>query len=288
MRMEKNPLLVIESMYGGFHRGEKKIADCILSNSSFIIKNNLKMISSHVNVSESSIIRFCQLLGYRGFSDFKVALAHHSKKLDDEIFQIESLDSAEAITKATLLNNMNALKNTLDFINYDELEKAAKLIAQSKKVFIAGSGNSGFIAKMFYSRILTTGLNLVYATDSYGMKQMQFMLDDEMVIIGISQSGKTAELIELFETALQKSVPTIALTASTNNKLTSLANIHLVTAISNSNYIRNYYATEVVFKSILDSLATYINILLGIESIDQSNTIAQNIFLEAKALMKNI
>lgn len=286
--MKKNPIYVIESMYDTLHRVEKLIADFVLNNKEFVIEHKLKHISEKIGVSESSIIRFSQLLGFSGFSDFRVSLAQFSGSLEEDSVEVTNVHTSEGITKTTLLNNIEALKKTIEFIDYAEVKKAAISFLEANKIIIAGSGYSGLIGQMFYYRMKTTGFHLTYATDFHAMKQAEYLLEEDSLVLGISQSGKTKELLNLFQHSKEKKVRTIALTTSSNNKLAQLADIHLLTALSNHDYIGNYYASEVVFKSVLDSLYIQINLLLTRKHEIDDPEILKDIYLSEKAYEEKV
>ena len=61
---------------------EKKIADFILDNSALIRDYSSQQLAGSVGVSQSSIVKFSQKLGYRGFTDLKLAIHEAVVKIE--------------------------------------------------------------------------------------------------------------------------------------------------------------------------------------------------------------
>ena len=77
------------------------------------------------------------------------------------------------------------LKRTINLINSEEAEKLVEGISHAKKVFVAGGGRSGFMAKAFVMRMMHVGL------DSYivGETVTPNLEPDDIFIVG-SGSGE--------------------------------------------------------------------------------------------------
>jgi RpiR family transcriptional regulator, carbohydrate utilization regulator len=85
MEKEKNSLLTIRSLYPSMHDSEKKIAGFILEQPEVIVHMTVAKIADTTGVAESSIVRFCQRVGFSGFAQLKINLARNLKKLEELI-----------------------------------------------------------------------------------------------------------------------------------------------------------------------------------------------------------
>jgi 6-phospho-3-hexuloisomerase len=88
------------------------------------------------------------------------------------------------------------LKRSLDLISDKEAEKLVNGILDSKKVFVAGSGRSGFMAKSFAMRMMHMGIDsfVIGETITPNFKK------EDILIIG-SGSGETKSLVAMAEKA---------------------------------------------------------------------------------------
>ncbi|MBN8436346.1 6-phospho-3-hexuloisomerase [Priestia flexa] len=91
---------------------------------------------------------------------------------------------------------LKELNHSADLIVDEEAEKLVNGILESKKVFVAGAGRSGFMAKSFAMRMMHMGI------DSYviGETVTPNFEKDDILIIG-SGSGETKSLVSMAEKA---------------------------------------------------------------------------------------
>ncbi|CAI8703298.1 6-phospho-3-hexuloisomerase [Priestia megaterium] len=99
-------------------------------------------------------------------------------------------------TTQYLAEILKELKHSADLIADEEAEKLVNGILESKKVFVAGAGRSGFMAKSFAMRMMHMGI------DSYviGETVTPNFEKEDILIIG-SGSGETKSLVSMAEKA---------------------------------------------------------------------------------------
>ena len=99
-------------------------------------------------------------------------------------------------TTQYLAEILKELNHSADLIADEEAEKLVNGILESKKVFVAGAGRSGFMAKSFAMRMMHMGI------DSYviGETVTPNFEKEDILIIG-SGSGETKSLVSLTEKA---------------------------------------------------------------------------------------
>ncbi|TDL92600.1 6-phospho-3-hexuloisomerase [Vibrio vulnificus] len=99
-------------------------------------------------------------------------------------------------TSQYLAEIIKELNRSVDLIANEEAEKLVNGILESKKVFVAGAGRSGFMAKSFAMRMMHMGI------DSYviGETVTPNFEKEDILIIG-SGSGETKSLVSMAEKA---------------------------------------------------------------------------------------
>ncbi|MGG3608107.1 6-phospho-3-hexuloisomerase [Priestia megaterium] len=99
-------------------------------------------------------------------------------------------------TTQYLAKILKELNHSADLIADEEAEKLVNGILESKKVFVAGAGRSGFMAKSFAMRMMHMGI------DSYviGETVTPNFEKEDILIIG-SGSGETKSLVSMAEKA---------------------------------------------------------------------------------------
>ncbi|KAB7706734.1 6-phospho-3-hexuloisomerase [Bacillus aerolatus] len=112
------------------------------------------------------------------------------------------------------------LSNTTALISDEESEKLVDYILESKKIFVAGAGRSGFMGKSFAMRMMHMGL------DSYvvGETVTANLEEDDILIIG-SGSGETKSLVSMAEKAKSIGGKVVAVTIYPDSTIGKLADM---------------------------------------------------------------
>lgn len=99
-------------------------------------------------------------------------------------------------TSQYLSEILQELNSSADFISNDAAEKLVNGILESKKVFVAGAGRSGFMAKAFAMRMMHMGISahVIGETVTPGFEK------EDILIIG-SGSGETKSLVSIADKA---------------------------------------------------------------------------------------
>jgi 6-phospho-3-hexuloisomerase len=113
------------------------------------------------------------------------------------------------------------LNRTIDLIAEEEAEKLVDRILESKKVFVAGAGRSGFMAKSFVMRLMHMGLDAYVVGETVTPS-----LEKDDILIIASGSGETKSLVSMAEKAktIDASVAVVTISPeSTIGKLSDVA-----------------------------------------------------------------
>jgi DNA-binding MurR/RpiR family transcriptional regulator len=255
MLQQQNPYLLVKSLYPNMHRVEKKIADFILDNKNDLTAMTIAKIAKHCEIAESSVVRFSKTLGYSGFSELKLNLASHSSHLDTKIFEnIDSNDSTASIINKVFAVNISTLQNTLNILNYKNIDQAINAIDQSNKIVFFGIGTSAPIANDFYYRFMRIGLPAHVATDPHIGLLAASMLDENSVAIVISHKGRSMETVNHLRIAKEKKATTICITSFLNSPMTNYADIVLCASSTETEILGEAISSRIAHIAILDCI----------------------------------
>lgn len=204
----KSVIPVIESNYENLTNVERTIADFFINN-----KNQMdfssKSIANHLFVSEASLSRFAKKLGFVGFREF-IYYYQDTFKEKESIY--------EEYIKEVLNTYQELLHKSYNLINNQQIRRVTKKISEKKRVFIYGMGSSGLAAREFEMRFIRIGVDVEAVTDSHLLMLNSGRITQDCLVIGISISGKTREVISAMEDAVRKGADVVMIT-STNNIL---------------------------------------------------------------------
>ena len=123
-------------------------------------------------------------------------------------------------TTQYLAEVVEELNRTVDLISDEEAEQLVNKILESKKIFVAGAGRSGFMGKSFVMRMMHMGIDAYVVGETV---TANFEKDD-LLIIG-SGSGETKTLISIAEKAKSIGGTVAAVTISPESTIGKLADI---------------------------------------------------------------
>lgn len=200
---EKLILPAIEDAYEKLTNVEKNIAEFFLNNTEQIEMSS-KSIAKRLFVSEASLSRFAKKCGFKGFREFLFYYenAFHNKSKDvNELMQMVFNMYQELLDK------------TLELSEEMKIRKIAGILGKSKKVYVYGIGSSGIAAKEFKLRFMRVGLFVEAVTDAHMMRMNSVLVDKDTLVLGITLSGKTEEILEALKISKKRGGTTVMLTA---------------------------------------------------------------------------
>ncbi len=211
---------------------ELKVSEYIIANTQALKNMSIQTLAKLNHVSTSTILRLCNKLGYKGFSDFKVDLIGSiPQKLSTEILQddINLNDSLEDVNSKVQAMEKSSIDETHSIVNVNALNSAIELIIQSNKIVIFGVGSSGLVGKELEYQLIKIKKDVNCHFDPHMSRNLISTLDNSDLVIIISHSGETPDCVELLKLAEQSFVPSIAITKMGQSQISSLASIVLHT-----------------------------------------------------------
>ena len=195
----------ISSNYYALTSSEKKVADFTLSNQSGTQFMSISELADACGVAEATISRFCRRLGYKGYNAFKLALANSSPKhklLDNPLSgEVTAEDSLEDICKKLYTAEVEAMAQTMEFLDLDSVAQASRMLHGARRVMCMGQGGSLLIANEAAHLFSTVSNKFTAVADSHLQAIAATTMDPEDVILFFSYSGSTQEMMETLKLA---------------------------------------------------------------------------------------
>ena len=197
----KSITTTIEEHYDELTQVEKRIADYFINNMSQDDYSS-KNVASQIYVSEASLSRFAKKLGFKGYREFVFAYTN----------QINENKRLDCLTEFTIHLYETILEKAYAIIDNHQMVKIAKWLDGYQRVFIYGVGSSSLAAQEFYSRFRRIGLDVDAQTSPNDIALNISRVTKQSLVIGISISGITEEVVNGLKAAHQKGAKTILLT----------------------------------------------------------------------------
>lgn len=219
---------------------DRSIYHYIISNSDKVPYMRVREIATESHTSSSSVMRFIRKVGYESFSDFRKQF----KGIEGEGLDEFTLEFPR-ITPETLTRNLE-----------EKLMIIAKKIVECDNVIFFGIGNSGYICDYAARRLAILGCNAFAMTDATYPIGTKLRNTADNILIAVSVSGMTTEILETVSGLTQKDDMTIV--AVTSDSSSSLANM--------ADYVLDYRVDRVRM-SFHDDLTTQIPCIFLLETL---------------------
>ena len=131
------------------------------------------------------------------------------------------------IVKDVLLTESQELEKAAATISFD-IEKAIDLIINSKgKLIVTGVGKSGLVGTKIAATLASTGTSSFFLHPTEAMHGDLGMIGKEDIVLGISYSGESEELVQILPHLKRFNIPLIAMARNEKSTLAQYADVFI-------------------------------------------------------------
>ena len=210
---------VLRSAYGGLTKSERRIADYIVDHPGEVMEETVADLAVHAQSSEITISRFCKKLGCSGLKELKLMLAADLSAAPQKDFH--------DIQAKVFANIAEGLQDTLSLLDYDAVDEAARLILKARRIYVLGFGNSATVCMDMATRFLRLGLAIREYADSHMQVTAAALMTPADVVLAVSHSGATKELLQSVRAAKAAGGKVIVITSHGQSPLAGEADVCL-------------------------------------------------------------
>ena len=222
----------ISEAYYSLTAAEKRCADYVLAHQQEAQFLSITELAEVSNVAEATVSRFCRRLGYRGYNAFKLALANAAAQLgawgNPLSGEVTKEDSLEDVCRKLQTVDTAAISQTLEMIRPDQMRKAAKMLRGAKRVLCMGQGGSMLIAEEAAHLFSTVGGKYQAVRDSHMQAIAASLMGPEDVVVFVSYSGATRDMMDTLHLARENGAKVILLTHYSDAPGAALADVVLL------------------------------------------------------------
>ena len=200
-------LPLIESKYEELTEVEKNIADYFLDTEDTDLTS--KTVSKKLYTSEAALTRFAKKLDLSGYREFI-----YRYQISDKI-SFKNREEIEGSIFGTYREILLKTHNLYASMDYSELVNS---ILSSSRIFVYGVGSSGNLATEFATRLIRLGLDAEAVTDTHLLLFNSVRMKKDNVVIGISYSGKSIEVVEGLKKASSLGAKTVFFVSNNKSK----------------------------------------------------------------------
>ena len=252
------------SIYDALSPAEQKVARYFLENLSSVFDDPIASLAEKSGVSQVMWVRFCKSLGFSGLKDMKKNLVSQLREAREEAAVPSSMDfldtriysSTEDIIRGIEASAVDAVKSTAKIQEPAVLEAVAARIAAAQSGRLFGVGASGLVAEDLYHKLLRIDLKAIFCTDTHMQLTYITSMKPGDVAVFFSNSGRTAEILELAKAASERRACIVAVTKYGPNPLMELADYVLPTSSPELEFRSGAMSSRVAALLVVDMLFT--------------------------------
>jgi DNA-binding MurR/RpiR family transcriptional regulator len=226
----------IESRLPRMSEAMVKIATFLLEAPDAPLQRSITQLAEDAGTSPATVTRFCRVLGYSGYAPFRVAVAsdvgrsHAIERWGEDIGRAFGPDDTPTQVLSTLLTaHTRSLRSTAEFVDLARIQHIASRIATAEHVDLYGIGGSAVMAEEMQARLYRIGISTHVWPEVHSGLTSAALQDEHCVAIGISNTGRTEETIQMLECARSAGALTVAITSSPESPLAQVADENIVT-----------------------------------------------------------
>ena len=225
MSRPSNPQWIIRlrEIYDQLSVQEKNIADFMRKNVAMVLDLSITEIAQRTETSKSTVVRFCNHLGYSGFKEFKINYYGNIILPEVENTQVNWGDTVSEVKNKVFVGSISSLRDSFNTLDEKSLELAAEALKKANNIDIYGQGGSTPIALYLRHQLMKIGVRTSFYPDaqSQHLSISQFGKGD--VIIAISCSGENSEIVDAMRWAKSLGIVLIVITNFPDSSLGKLA-----------------------------------------------------------------
>lgn len=273
-----NSIAMMHSILPSLSKAEQKVATSVLKDPSQTVYSSITDLALLAGVGETTIIRFCRKLGYSGFQEFKLSIAQDLVSPKQQVYgKIEEGDSVDVMCRKMTMFNTQALEDTIGLLDEKELQKATDALMRGRRQYFFGVGSSGITAQDAQYRFMRLGFDAHYASDAHIISMNCALVTEADVVVGISTSGSTKDLVDAMRIAKNNGAFVICLTNHARSPVTSYADAILLAASQENPLQGGAFASKLAQIHLLDILSTIVSIKQQDSTIKALKQTAQSV-----------
>lgn len=223
----------ISASYESLSKGQKRLADYIVSSYEKAVYLTAARLGEEVGVSESTVVRFAMRLGFKGYPEFQRALEELLRNKLNSIQRMEvaydRIDEGRVL-ETVLRSDAEKVQRTLDTIDAGAFDTAVDALLSARKIYVVGIRSCAPLAEFlcYYLRLMLEDVTLVETHNPSEIFEQMMRVSTNDVVVGISFPRYSLRTLKAVEFAKNRGANVITITDSVNAPMTAFSSCNLI------------------------------------------------------------
>jgi DNA-binding MurR/RpiR family transcriptional regulator len=220
----------IKAIKDSLSTSELKLAKFVLGSSNAVRDLSSQELANVVGISQSSVVKFAQKLGYKGYPALKLGVidALNITTTNSNLHGKITLNDSFGLMSEKLLSSKVAVLTETKNINEEAtFTQVVNYLKSAKRILICGSGSSALVGKYFSHQLQKLGMFAVQETDGHAQLAYAATLSENDLLFAISESGSTGEIVNVVSQARKNNSKIISITRFGPTPISNMADVKL-------------------------------------------------------------
>ena len=219
---------LLQQRQGQLTRSGHAVADYLLQHAHEAQYLSISSLARECNVAEATVFRFCRALGFDGYHEMRIALAQaNATGTMSSQRELQPGASTETLFEHASARLFTAINGTQNALSAEAVDEAARMLREAKQVFCFGQGGSMLLANDICARFASLSTKFRTSGDSHLQLLTASLMNEADVVLFVSYSGATRDMMETLRTAKAAGAKIILLTHYEDSPGASLADVVL-------------------------------------------------------------
>lgn len=262
MEKQQSVMDIINIRYDSFFEQEKKIANYIMQHHKDVVNMTIGELAEASGTSVATVSRFCRKCDADGFHHLKISLAKEIIEGDQEVSvsnDISRKDIGQSLQNI-LANKVEELRQTVSLINEKELNEVLDHIQNAGTVQLVAVGNTIPVALDGAFKLNEIGIHAAAGTIWETQLAFSLTLKPGDVMIAISNSGESRQVVKMVKEAKKNGVTTIGITNNPKSEIGSSVDYHIQTATREKLFLNEFCFSRVSAMTVMEILYLFLTV----------------------------
>lgn len=246
----------IKAVYSTLSKGQKKIANAVIHDYDKVAYLTAAKLGELVGVSESTVVRFADELGFEGYSQFQLAVQElvRIKLTPNQRIEItkQRIGRGDVIDN-TMESDIAKIKYTLEHLDRQAFSDAVDAILGARNIYITGARSSEPIARLlsYNLSLIFDNVKLVVPTSSAEVFEQMYSVGADDVVIAFSFPRYSSKMVNGIRFARQKDAKVVVFTDSDVSPIAEYANCLLIAQSDMASFMDSLVAPLSIINAIV-------------------------------------
>ncbi|MDQ0475290.1 MurR/RpiR family transcriptional regulator [Labrys wisconsinensis] len=268
-----------------------RLARFIIDNQDQLASLSISSLAQQLSVSETTVFRFCKILGLAGYKDLRYALAESrglsaGARLTD--FRPEpgsgTVHPLDVVMRRVVEVNSEALLKTMSLVSLPALQETVDALQKASYVILIGFGSSAPVAFDAFQRFSCLGIPAIVHSDPHTLTSATVAASPDTLFVGVSCSGLTRDVVEALDAAGRRGCKRVVITSDRDSPVTQVADIVLISAVRGSPIVHQDLGTKTSQLAIIEMIC----VALALQHPERQHLVHDKALFDAEIAKKRI